>query len=29
MPQIYDMGRRLYYPSEGRRAEDFFRPEKY
>ena len=24
MPQIYDMGRRLYFPSEGRRAEDFF-----
>jgi hypothetical protein len=23
MPQIYDMGR-LYFPSEGRRAEDFF-----
>jgi hypothetical protein len=24
MPQIYDMDRRLYFPSEGRRAEDFF-----
>ena len=27
MPQIYDMGRTLYFPSEGRRAEDFFRPK--
>jgi len=27
MPQIYDMGRRLYFPSEGRCAEDFFRPK--
>jgi hypothetical protein len=24
MPQIYDMEQRLYFPSEGRRAEDFF-----
>jgi len=24
MPQIYDWDRRLYFPSEGRRAEDFF-----
>ena len=24
MPQICDMGQRLYFPSEGRRAEDFF-----
>ena len=24
MPQICDMGNRLYFPSEGRRAEDFF-----
>ena len=24
MPQIYDIGPRLYFPSEGRRAEDFF-----
>jgi hypothetical protein len=24
MPQIYDMGPRLYFPSEGRRAEDFY-----
>jgi hypothetical protein len=24
MPQIYDMDRRFYFPSEGRRAEDFF-----
>jgi hypothetical protein len=23
MPQIYDMGRWLYFPSEGRHAEDF------
>ena len=27
MPQIYYMDRRLYFPSEGRRAEDFFRPK--
>jgi hypothetical protein len=26
MPQIYDMGR-LYFPSEGRRTEDFFGPK--
>jgi hypothetical protein len=24
MPQIYDMDRRLYFPSEGRCAENFF-----
>ena len=24
MPQIYDMDQRLYFPSEERRAEDFF-----
>ena len=24
MPQIYDMGPTAYFPSEGRRAEDFF-----
>ena len=24
MPQIYDMGPTVYFPSEGRRAEDFF-----
>jgi len=24
MPQIYDIYPRLYFPSEGRRAEDFF-----
>jgi hypothetical protein len=24
MPQICDMGRWLYFPSEGRHAEDFF-----
>jgi hypothetical protein len=24
MPQIYDMGTWLYFPSEGRCAEDFF-----
>ena len=24
MLQIYDVGPRLYFPSEGRRAEDFF-----
>jgi hypothetical protein len=24
MPQIYDTGRRLYFPSEGSGAEDFF-----
>jgi hypothetical protein len=29
MPQIYDMGQdSFYFPSEGRRAEDFFRLEK-
>jgi hypothetical protein len=27
MPQIYDMDRRLYFPSEGRRAEDFVAPK--
>jgi hypothetical protein len=27
MPQICYMGRRLYFPSEGRRAEDFFSPK--
>ena len=29
MPQIYDMDRRLYFPSEGRRAEDFFALKMY
>jgi hypothetical protein len=24
MPQICNMGKRLYFPSEGRHAEDFF-----
>ena len=24
MPQICNMGKRLYFPSEGRKAEDFF-----
>ena len=24
MPQIYDMGSTVYFPSEGRRAKDFF-----
>jgi hypothetical protein len=29
MPEICDMGPDgFYFPSEGRRAEDFFRPEK-
>jgi len=28
MPQICDMGPMLYFPSEGRHAEDFFHPEK-
>ena len=27
MPQIYDMGQTALLPSEGRRAEDFFRPK--
>jgi len=27
MPQIYDMGLTALLPSEGRRAEDFFRPK--
>jgi hypothetical protein len=27
MPQICDMDRRLYFLSEGRRVEDFFRPK--
>ena len=28
MPQICDIGQRLYFPSEGRRAEDFFALKK-
>jgi hypothetical protein len=29
MPKICDMGQEgFYFPSEGRRAEDFFSPEK-
>jgi hypothetical protein len=28
VPQICDMGQTAYFPSEGMRAEDFFRPEK-
>jgi hypothetical protein len=28
MLQIYDMGQAFYFSSEGRIAEDFFRPEK-
>jgi hypothetical protein len=27
MPQICDRAKRLYFPSEGRHAEDFFRPK--
>jgi hypothetical protein len=27
IPQIYAMDRLLYFPSEGRHAEDFFRPK--
>ena len=27
MPQIYDMGPTALLPSEGRRADDFFRPK--
>jgi hypothetical protein len=28
MPKICDMVQAFYFPSEGRRAEDFFAPEK-
>ena len=28
MPKSTTWDKRLYFPSEGRRAEDFFRPEK-
>jgi hypothetical protein len=28
MPQIYDMGPTVYFPSEGRRTEDFFALKK-